>query len=279
MELFQTIKKSFGNSMFYRGVIQGSTKKGFVYYVKFSLLLIVLSLISTAVFKAPEATRFATKVAEELKNSFPAGLVINFKNGEVSVNQPEPITIPLTSGVQKSLTEVERESIQSLVVIDTKHPIIPDLFMSHKTLLLISKDFIAHYDNRGGIALKATKSFPDFVINEENLSYFLSYVSFLPWVLIALFGIGTFFGLLFNLVVCVFIAFIFFLSTKLYGQKLSYSESYRVCLYAMTAPTLLEVVVFGGFTPIPFLFSLLTILIAILATKHFVHDTTEVVHS
>ncbi len=277
MELFQIIKKSLGSKDFYGEVIQGSTKKAFLYYIKFSFLLIVLSLISTAIFKAPEATSFAKKIAEELRGSFPKGLVITFKDGQASVNQPEPIIIPLTEGMKKSLTETESQSIQSLVVIDTKNPVIPELFMSHKTLMLLSKDFIAHYDNRGGIVLKATKSFPDFVIDEEKLWYLLSYVKFLPVVLVLLFGIGTFFGLLFNLFVGLFIAFIFWLSTKLFGQRLSYAESYRVSIYAMTLPTIIEIVLFGGFTPVPFLFSLIAILIAILATKNYTHDATEVV--
>lgn len=277
MKFFEQVKGSLGSRVFYGRVIQEGMKRAFGYYAKFSLILIILSLVSTALFRAPEATIFAKKISEELRSVFPDGLVISFKNGQISVNQPEPIIIPLTEGIKKSLNETESQAIQSLAVIDTKNPIIPDLFMSHKTLLLLSKDFIGHYDNRGGIALKATKSFPDFVVDEENIGYLLSYVKFLPVALVLLFGVGTFFGLLFNLVVGLFVACVFWASTKLFGQKLSYVESYKVSLYAMTLPTIIEVVIFGGFTPIPFLFSLIAILISIIATKNYTHDVTEVV--
>ena len=208
-------------------------------------------------------------------------------NGVISTNLPvgsEPFYIPLPQSFSSANTENgvvsdQYKDIKNLVVLDTKSTttVTLDSFKSLNTLSLVTSKYIVSYDKNGSIVFSDVSKYPDFVLDQGLIDKVFGLAKFIP-IAVPFFMFMIVYGLVFfELFFLLIPAFIFFILSKMIKARRSFSESYKICVYSSTWPAILSVATFFIALKIPFLFTFLVLLIALINTKRDHIEETVVV--
>jgi hypothetical protein len=256
--------KSLTSFSYYRDIL----KTGFRFSVKYYLFLALVSSIITSfaisIKVVPKTSEVFGNLIEGAKTAFPEDLVFAIKNGQWSINRPEPFVVPLPKFEDG---EEDTKTPKNLVVF-YNNGTIEDLESMDTLILFNNVNVLYREDNK--ISVVPIKDFPDTVIDKTEFDKFVAIFASILRLSPLLIILVTFFAML--IANTIFKAFYFawfslfvWLASFIVGAKLGYNESVRVAIHSATLPltlgTLFSIV---SFTPFPFWFGLLNLLFAIL---------------
>jgi hypothetical protein len=267
MGFFSTIKSAIYNPDFYSKIKTYSLGKTLGY---FFLLAFFLTLINTVIL----SYELAVKVPQEIKNfltqavnSYPQDLEVSISNGQVSTNTEEPVFLPLP----QNDSEKGLDSLNNILVIDTKTPYSATQFEQYKTLFWLTKDSLFYqsreYDQR---SIDLT-DIENFTVNQSFIESIVEKIN--PWLkligpaLIIIVFFGLFIGFSLNLIYFLFLGVLVFFLASIFKWGLNYSASYKAAVYSSTLSFFVDLALFNtglytGFYGFPFLFTLTSLCIA-----------------
>lgn len=275
MAFFKTVKESIYSPKFYATVPKKTFGTAFKYFVLLALLVAVFSAIrmEPVFFKTvPQWIDNFTKNAAEI---YPADLVIDIKDGKASINQPEPYFISVPASLRESMGKA---GIFNLLVIDTVTPFNVDQLDEYGALVWLMKDGIAVKSNQrnGEVRTYSLSQAKDFTITRQKFDklmvkiqpYTKFAVNFSGPILFVFFIIAVFIAGLFRMVYLLLFAVVTYIIGKLMKAKLTYGQSYKVSMYAVTLGILIDLVLMfvRAFVPvpqIPYLFTMVTTVVVI----------------
>ena len=239
MSIFTQIKNSIYNKDYYKNVVLNETPKESIKYLAKLVLLVALLATIMFAFILPPIFKIVKIGVSSVATNYPDELVLSIKNGEASINQPEPYIIK-TPSYLINLNKSEKPLPENLVVINTTEPFDLNIFRESKTSSLMTKTEIAFIqpDNDemrilplykfGNIEINK-----NWILNKQSLI-----VELLPWVMIMsipVIYIGVFVGIFVGMLIALFLyALIVFLIFKIKKLDVSYKKSYQVALHAST---------------------------------------------
>jgi len=259
MNFLDTVKQSIYSPAFYSKVPKTSFSKPFVYFLFLILLLTIIQAIVPAWGLITVGQKQMTMFVKNLANSYPSELEVTIDHGMVSTNVEEPYVIPLPQDKNRS-----SEQPQNLVVIDTKTPFSVTQFNNYNAAAWVTKDAVFTKNSNGQIRTMDLSKISHFVINKSLAESLYNKIS--PWLvlimpLIVVFMLfGIYMVYLANLLYLFFLALLIWLLARVIKKELSYGQSYKVGLYAMTLGFIVDIVFsilrLHGF---PFMFTILTL--------------------
>ncbi len=273
MELFRDFLKLVRDSVYSPEFYKGLPDKRFWFSFKyFYSLVLVLALIVTALISlsaVPETQSFLNRTSEKVLNYYPQELEITIQKGQASTNVTEPYFLKLPDEFKTNQPDQAANQPENLLVIDTTTPFSVEKFKDYKTLAMLTKDNLVFAKDRE-IRIYGLDRFPDMKISKAAVSNFVAKVRpFLkfagPVVVLGLFLIYliVFSSELFFLL---FIALGIWIILKIRKMRVGYVKGYQIGLHAVTLGMLLEAFQFilGFNITIPFLFTILTLLVVVI---------------
>lgn len=256
---FQTIKNSIYSPEFYSQIPQKSFKNAFSY---FFLLILSLTLIRTIflidplVNKAPQ--QFKNGI-EQLINCYPNDLEIEVsQGGQASSSAKQPYFV--------SCEGTKQASESAILVVDTKTPYSKDQFDKYKAVAWLNKDSLIIKSTDVEIKTYDLSKVKNFKLNktviDSTYSSASKYFVYIGPVLVLLSFLLIYSGYVLNLVYLLLLSLILLLLSSILKRDFSYPQIYKIGIYAITLPFIVEFVVallkpwtyFAGF---PFMFSLI----------------------
>lgn len=259
--------KSFTSPKYYNDIVQTKFSFSMKY---FSVLAFISSLIAFSGLIEPivnDLGKSLKSVEKTIVSSFPEDLVVTVKDGEVSINQPEPYVFKTPDeDFKASLAEGEKVP-RNFLVFDSEGTL-GDL-EKYDTIFLVNKtNILARSSNK--IEVYPLSEFPDGTFDAEDIKGLIEEVrpiiNALPYIILAFAFLGTlvyYFG--FRMIFLLVVGLVLFAVGNLRGLRMKYSKYYQVAIHALTLPLLIEVVagVFEYPINIPFWFLTLTVLIGV----------------
>lgn len=269
MNFLQTIKNSIYSPSFYQQAPQRSFWSGLGYFLLLVLLLTVIKTAEASQSLLLIGNQQIQSLVDEMISYYPEELEVKISRGQVTTNVQEPYFIKPTSSDTATKLNEEGEDLENIVVIDTKTPFSAAQFNKYNTTAWLTKDSLFYKDKSQIKAFDLT-TVQDFTLNKEFIDSWVSkispYFKFVGPVLILFAFLGIYFLYTGRLIYLLILAFLVWILLKLLKKPLTYSQSYKVGLFAMTLPLLLELLLgitdpllhFQGF---PFMFTVATLIV------------------
>jgi len=254
MNIFTQIKNSVYNKEYYQStVLNQPLGVSIKYLMKLSLLL---ALVGSIIFSIslPHLFSSAKSTVTSLATDYPEDLIVTFKDGNASINKPEPYFVKIPDSLReiddsKQLNVENR--IENLIVINTTEAFSINKFKEYNTASLLTKtELISMQSNNGEIKItpisklgnvEITKS---WILDKESI-----FMKALPWIVSLIIpvifvgiSIGIFVG---TLMMLLFSALIVWIILKIKKVNISYKKSYQVALHASTI--ILIISIFGKY--------------------------------
>lgn len=200
-------------------------------------------------------------LAVNLVDCFPKELEVNVTGGQLTSNQKEPYFIP-------TCKNLGMENDQNLAVIDTKIPYSPEKFEEYKVGLWVTKDSIVYRENNLETRTYSLKQVQNFKLNKEAVDSFYKsaspYFKFIGPALLVISFIGIYLAYAFRLLYLLILGALIWLLSKVFKYALSFGQSYKIGLYAVTLGLIAELVInltgrYTGFYGFPFMFTLISL--------------------
>ncbi|MFA6463989.1 MAG: DUF1189 family protein [Candidatus Paceibacterota bacterium] len=287
MKIFKTIKSAVYDKEFYQNIRSRKLSSVFKYYAKLSLLLSVIGFVLSAIFLVPLAYGTVNFFKSEFTKAYPAGLEVSIQKGIISTNlstTTEPMLVPLPqifvgANINKRSESNPYKDVKNLIVLDTKSTTTPsiDNFKSLNTIALVTSKYLITYDKNNSVVFSDVSKYPDFTLNQKLIDKALYYAKYIPIAVPFAIFVLVFFFVFFELFFLLVPALIFFVVNIIIKNRYSFGESYKICVYASTLPVIISATTFFIPMHIPFLFTFLVLLIAIINTKQSEVEETVVV--
>jgi hypothetical protein len=237
MNIFKKIWKSIYGPEFYADLANKGTGFSVGYYVKFILLVSIITMIVVSAVFIPLSRVF---LSDNSINTFvamyPADLNLNVKDGILSTNVVEPykIALPSIKALDKNLSKIE-----NFAVVDTKVSTISlESFKQYNTMVLLTKDSVVVMKDGGLQIIPFTPVKEELNINRQTITKFSYSVApvfrKLVWLTPIFVYVGSFIANLFMLVTFFIFALLTWLILVLLKKSGGYMHSYRVTIHAMT---------------------------------------------
>ncbi len=260
MKFLKNILNSIYSPSFYAGIPQKSFGSALGYFLLLVFILIIAKmaiLAPTLLFDIPKNIK---TLADSVVNAYPAELEVKIQNGQVTTNVEEPYFIALPKGEGN-----QSNTITNFVVIDTKTPFSAAAFNNYQTIAWLSKDTLfTKSDRNGEIKTLDLTKFPNYTINKNSLVSLEN--SFSPWLKfvgpVALIGslLGLYLVYSGRLIYLLVLALIIWLIAKIFKRALTYGQSYKIGLYAMTLALLIDLgISFLPWKGFSFMFTIITL--------------------
>ncbi len=257
MNSLKTVQNSIYSHTFYQTILKKSFKSSLGYFLLLILSLTLVNLITLINPLLIEAPKAIEGFAQNISNCYPKDLEVKIQNGQASSNTQEPYFI---SSCDQDKTP--------LIVIDTKTPFSSTQFNNYKVAAWVTKDAVIYKKDNYETRTYSLTKVNDFKLNKAVInSYykmFSPYLKFVGPILLVLSFAGIFLSYDFRLLHLLLIASLIWLLGKLFKHSLSYGQSYKLGLHAITLGLIVELVAnltrywthFYGF---PFMVSILTL--------------------
>ncbi|MFH1769673.1 MAG: DUF1189 family protein [Parcubacteria group bacterium] len=254
MNIFGKIKNSIYGPQFYKDLQNKSLGFSIGYLFKLALLIALVATIIYSIVLVPKVSDFLDNIGADIIDYYPDELVMDIKDGKVSVNVPEPYFLALPGELRGELDDTNVDpSVENLLVINTKQEFSIDLFESYNTVALLGEDYIAHYDDNSQIAIISLSDVPDFTLDADKVSTWAgkieSIVKIVPMVIlpIGVFLVSFFVTFIWNLIYMFFGAIVILILLKIMGKQTGYGHSYRIGLHALTLNVIIKPISELGF--------------------------------
>lgn len=259
MSFLKTIQNSIYSPQFYKTLPNKSFKQSIIYFLLLILLLTTIRLITSAgslLFEAPRAMR---DFAANIINCYPKDLEIKITSGKVSINSQEPYFIPYCG---------QPDNNKNFAVIDTQNQFSQTKFDEYKAVVWMTKDSVVYKKNNYETNSYSLAQVKDFRVDEGVLNSFYDklspYLKFVGPLLLLLALIGIYLSYDVRLIYLLVIALIVWLISKVLKHNLSYGQSYKIGLHAITLGLIVELIQlltyrwthFNGF---PFMITIITV--------------------
>lgn len=252
MQFLKTVQESVWGKVFYAKVRSEGAGQAVKYFLLLiaSVAIITSLVLAVTVAVAWKAAPKMTEIQQMAADLYPNELVLTWKNGEVSSNVDEPYAIAVP---EEWMSHEERRNeayprATNLLVIDTSKSVDPADFERYDTMLILGKDSVGTDNREGKVQIQnfSRYDFDDFSLDKEKVLLFVGMVlNFLKWALLALFlflPIILFIGLAIQyLIYLIFGALIIWLIAKLRKVDLTYGTAYKLGLYLLTLPILVDI--------------------------------------
>lgn len=262
MRFFQTIKNSIYAPSFYQQIPSRSFKGSLGYFLLLILFLTIIStitLLPTMLFEVPAILQ---QFLNDAVACFPDELKLSINRGKVTTNVAEPYFVPFCLGEQTS------QDYNNLLVIDTQTPFSSSQFNQYQTVAWLTKDTLVYKERDYKIQIFDLSQIPEFKLDRATINSLAQKIS--PWLkfvgpaLLLVILLGLYIMYIFRLMYALFLALVIFLSAKVFKKTLTYKASYKISLYAMTLPLLVELAVHStskwtNFDGFPFMFTAVTL--------------------
>ncbi len=243
MKIIQEIKDSVYNPNYYKSLpTSRSLGSSIKYLAKLSLLAAFVSVFIIS-FYIPSLTRNLKEGVSSAVAGYPDDLVVSVKEGAASINKPEPYIVPnkwVDKVPPETLKNNQNLNQENIIVIDTTKPFSLEQFKTYSAFAWLTKTEIVMLkgtDNQMQIVPLSTlgnfELTKPWILDKEATLY-----KMLPWMTCVLIVI-IFFALCFanfagTLIILFLYAFIIWLIAKLKKVELSYKNSYKIGIHAMT---------------------------------------------
>ena len=260
MNFFKTIKNSIYSPSFYQQIPTRSFKSSFGYFL---LLVLILTAIKSLTLIGPLISELPNQlqtVIKETVNCYPKDLEIKITNGQISTNVKEPYFIDSCG--------TEPETNQPLLVIDTQTPFSKTQLDQYKVTAWLTKDSIIYKKSDLETRSYSLTEIKDFKLNKtfiDSLSNMIApWLKFVGPAFMFVAFIGIYLSYDFKLIYLLILAIVIWLIATIFKRDISYGQSYKLGLYAITLGLIVELLAsltsnltrFSGF---PFMFSLITL--------------------
>lgn len=275
MSFLRAFKSSVYDPAFYKKV--QSKSLGWVLKY-FFLLIFVLALLNTLFLSYELLVKIpfqAQKLLSELINSYPSELKINIDKGQVSTNAQQPYFVSLPKNTDE---QINPESLNNILVIDTNTPFSSTQFNQYKTFFWLTKDSL-FYQNRGfdqrSLDLSEVDNLKiDRGVVQNIANKIQPLLNILGPILLIIFFIGLFIAFTFNLIYLLLLAVLIFLLSSIFKWGLNYMASYKIAILSSTLSYFVDLILFNtgiytGFFGFPFLFTLTSLCIATINLQNF----------
>ena len=199
------------------------------------------------------------------------------------MKMPEGLT-PKDLKYKYNLEDTElKADLENLLVIDTAAPFTLEGFHGYKTAVLLMKDNVAYYSDKGEIRIQPLKGIPDTTINKPTVAKLVGKIAPFLVFIGPLIAIGVFLiamiALSFKLAYLLFGAFLIWGLMKIKKISGGYGKAYQIGIHAMTLSILLNVIIFL-FVPnfrVPFFFTIVMLVVAFVNLRSSQPVPTETV--
>jgi hypothetical protein len=263
MGFFRTIRDSIYSPKFYSEIPQKKFRSAFGY---FFLLVFILTVFSSILPINEFINKGRPAIDDFVKktiNIYPKELELKIENGKVSSNVKEPYFITLP----KEWTN-NKNGNGNLVVIDTATPYSAEQFNEYKSLAWVTKDSI-FYREENQIKTADLSKVNNMTINKAFVDkLFAKFSPWLKWItpiVSAAIILGIYMSYTSKLFYLLFLALLIMVTANLLKKPLSYKDSYKTGLYAMTLGFFVDFIL--GFTNIrgfAFMFTLIALVVVLL---------------
>lgn len=237
-KVIQNIKNSFYNPSFYRNTLN----KSFGESVQTLLLVSLFSTVAWFVALLPGILDVKDYLLDTV-SQYPEDLVIEIKDGQVSINANEPFFIDLPE------TEVDEsgEEFSRLVAIDTRPQVSIEDMENYDAYVLVTQNRIFYPEDRG-IQSYDLSEVEDFVLDQEIINEYTEIFSPLIWPFIifinlvasVVMGAGTF---LLYMLTLIPLALVTKLIAWLKKAPLKYKDAYKLSMYAIIPAMIIDIVI------------------------------------
>jgi len=270
MNFFKTIFASIYSPQFYQTIPQKTLWAALRYFL---LLVFLLTVVQTIISAGPISSSFKNAVKNlvySLVDLYPQELIITIKDGKVSTNVEEPYFIPLLGTASEfwQAQGEEAETLENLLVIDTKTPYSSAQMNEYSTVALLTKDALFVREDQGEINVFDLSKISGFTLDRALIDSFVAkaapYLEYLGPIVTGSVFLMTYSSYSWRVVYALFFGVAVLILSSTWKLGWNYRQAYNMSLYAMTAGVIVEFIVgitspiyqFGGF---PFLFSLITV--------------------
>ncbi|MEK7646079.1 MAG: DUF1189 family protein [Patescibacteria group bacterium] len=267
MSIFKDIKNSVYSPQFYSHIITGSGSKAFWYFIKFNLLLVaVVTVIAGAILIPLAMTFLSQENVSSISSYYPQDLEVVVKKGIVSTNVTEPYAIAMPE--KWTSEKPSSDEPKNLLVINTKAPFTIESFDAYDTVVLLTKDsLVARDDNKGKLTIQKLEDLNVTINRAQINTWTTSIVPFLkviiPFVLVGL-AIGLFLLILISKLFLIAIgAVLLFIAGKITKSSVTYSQWFKIGLYAVTPLILIEIIALALGIDLAWYVSLLILIISV----------------
>ena len=278
--------KSISSVSYYKDVV----KTNFMFSVKYLVVLTLFaSLITTvigAAIEIPKISREFRTFVQSAKNSYPDDLVFSIKNGEWSVNRPEPFIIAMPKDLENSVatdkadgenndgTDLNSQETPKNLVVFYGDGTIDDL-KNLDTMAVVNRTNVIYRDSEK-ISVYPIKNLPDSKVDKAEFSKFVSKAESIAGVvggfLIVVVVLFVFAGSLFaKSVYFLATGFVVWLINLAASTKLNFKNAIQVAIHTSTIPVIIETLaaIFRVRIPLGMWFILLNILLATVVLSYF----------
>lgn len=270
VKIVQQIRDSIYNPGFYTNITNQTIGSALRYFLLLILLLVLVQSLD-ALPALMNIQRRAPEWVESVVNYVPAKLVVTIKEGQVSTNVEEPYFIPLDPDTEAT------SSGQNILVIDTKTPFSNTQFEEYNAIAWLTKDTLFYQDKNGqGLKAYQLTQVKDLMIDRNLIRQLTNYLQ--PWynlvtpILFVFTLIGLYILQVLNLFYLIILAALIWLLTKLLKKNLTYTQSYKVGLHAITLSLLVDLVItiaakWIELPTVPFMFSIIALAVVVVNFK------------
>lgn len=276
----QTVKNSIYSPEFYKRILKAPPerdlsssaykntpkepfKKGFLYFLLLSLVLTTVHVSTFTLSLLINVPKEIQKFTSEVIDCYPKDLEIKIKNGVATTSANQPYKLPSCPALAGN---------EGKIVIDTATPFSPEKFKEYNAALWITKDSAVYQKDQNETRSYSFSQIKDFTLNKLVITSF--YNSFSPWIkfvgpiLLLLSFLGIYLLFNFKLIYLFFFAAIVWLISRLFKHDLTYNQSYKVGLYAITLGLILELALnithrWTNFNGFPFMFTFVSLAVVV----------------
>jgi hypothetical protein len=271
MGFFRTIPRSIYSPSFYATAPRTAFGAALGYFL---LVILCLTIVKTAVLVVPgllQLTPELQKSVQGLADSYPSNLVIRIHGGQVTTNARQPYFIPLNGDLGST-----DAPIKNLIVIDTTRPFSVAQFDRYQALIWLTKDsLVVQNQSARRVETYDLSQISDFTLDKATVSSWLSIIRPFVAAVAPIAGVFALLGLyvayLVRLLYLVALAVAIMIMLRLLNVDLTFGESYKLGLYAMTTALVVELLLAIGypylhFDGFPFMFSVITLVVVAVNT-------------
>ena len=253
MNIFKKIRASVFDPAFYAKERTGSGGAAFGYFNKMLLLVVLVQTIVIGSVVASAIVGVTSQSGIERALQYvPEELRLTIKGGHASTNVAEPyrLAFPAEWAISSSSAVRRQNSPENILVIDTQATSSVEAFAQYHTAVLITRDYIVAEKSSGGSELNVTSlsSVPDVTIDRAQLRTWADTVRpHLAWAIPALIVISYVamyvITLINALVIIAICSLIVWAVEMLKKSKTTYGQAFKLGLYAITTPILINLIV------------------------------------
>jgi hypothetical protein len=255
---FITMFKSLTSVDYYKDVVAAKMAFSIKYFLMLALTFSTVMAIRVSILNIPVTKRFFAEFLVAAKAYYPSGLVLNAKDNQWTINQPEPYSLPNPFLGDPFTRDVAPPMPKNLITF-YHNGTIEDL-QNQDTLMLVNGKNVITRDN-GGFSAQPIENLPDGSFSQQNFNSLIDsaakFSAYLPAaiVLISL-ASGILAYLLSKSIYIAFASLVVLLACFILGYQSNYGKAARLTIHTLTLPAVIELIVsLAGYRiPVPFWF-------------------------